>query len=416
MKVENLEYKIERQEIKNENPEDKKEQLEELKEYHKDYKKSKRFFKKKARKSKQPYSMSSKGKKNHKEYLKQLKKELKEAKHKEIEVIKYTVDSVLSNVFMDSDGDGIEDEYDKCPGIPGLPENGGCPEIVAEVSNIISIDLPSHFIESLDELEPGLKEMLIEANYSVQEVNIEILNQMADREGFSSKKYYEYRTIIEAGGIPTADSDTTIPVPIAEVENLEIVDKADADSNSTEGTIAYSVPDEMTVGEKYKITVRISKEKGKEIKKTLILGEREIPISDETIESTATIDNIRVSRTMTVKLLSEDGAFEISPMSTDKQVLEDESYTEWSWVVSPLESGTNYLKMIITIKVESGDDTSYKDIVVFDKNIKVKSNVSLGVKSWISEYWQWLMTTIIIPLVVFFYKKKSKKKEEEESE
>lgn len=341
-------------------------------------------------------------------------------KTKQETVIIHTVDNDSlhvhvdsSNIMADIDGDGVEDIYDACPDVPGTIENGGCPEIAAEVSNIISIDLPSHFIESLDELEPKLKEILIEANYSVEDVNIEILNQMANREGFSNEKYYEYRNIIETGGIPGEEPTTAVPVSIAEVENLEIVDKADADSNSTKGTIAYSVPDEMTVGNKYKITVRISKERGKEIKKTLILGEREIPISDETIESTATIENIRVSRTMTVKLLSKDGAFDISPMSTDKQVLEDESYTEWSWVVSPLESGTNYLKMIITIKVDTEDETSYKDIVVFDKNIKVKANVALGVKSWISEYWQWLMTTIIIPVVVFFYKKKNKKDEKE---
>lgn len=317
--------------------------------------------------------------------------------------------------IADTDGDGIDDPYDACPGEFGLPENGGCPEqgkILVGSSNIISLELPNHFIESLDELHPEIKQIFLDVGYSVSDVNIQILNQIAQRENMPQSKYDEYRDIISSGGVPNLNSNSSTPVSIADVENLEIIDKADLDSTSSKGTIAYSVPDEMTVGEKYKITVRISKKKGTEIKKTLILGEREIPISDETIESTATIENIRVSRTMTVKLLSKDGAFEISPMSTDKQVLEDESYTEWSWVVKPIESGTNYLKMIITIKVEADGEESYKDIVVFDKNIKVKTNVSLGVKSWISEYWQWLMTTIIIPLVIFFYKKRNKDKEE----
>jgi len=214
---------------------------------------------------------------------------------------------------------------------------------------------------------------------------------------------------IEASNIamstgPSREINSWIPT----VENMDVVDRADEDLASSSGTIAYSVPNEMIVGEKYKITVRISKKKGTEIKKILVLGEREILISDDNIESTVIIENIRVERTMTVKLLSKNGTFEISPTSTDKQVLEDESYTEWSWIVRPLESGTNYLKMIITIKIGSEDEASYKDIVVFDKNIKVKSNVSLGFKSWFSEYWQWLMTTIIIPLVILFYKKRKK--------
>ena len=69
--------------------------------------------------------------------------------------------------------------------------------------------------------------------------------------------------------------------------------------------------------------------------------------------------------------------------------------------------------MIIKIKVISEGETFFKEIVVFDKNIEVKSNVKMEVKSWLSQYWQWLMTTIIIPLVVFFYKRKKGEKKEE---
>ncbi|MBS1949196.1 MAG: OmpA family protein, partial [Bacteroidetes bacterium] len=33
----------------------------------------------------------------------------------------------------DTDGDGINDEEDKCPTIPGIKENNGCPEIKKEI-------------------------------------------------------------------------------------------------------------------------------------------------------------------------------------------------------------------------------------------------------------------------------------------
>jgi hypothetical protein len=192
--------------------------------------------------------------------------------------------------------------------------------------------------------------------------------------------------------------------------NISIVDNTD--NNSSKGTIAYSVPKEMQVGKSYQIKLRITKEKGKEVNKTLVIGEREISIADPSIDSRVTIENIRVERTMTAQLLSEDDAFKVTPLNTDKQVIEDGEYTEWGWVISPLKSGKTYLKLIIKIKIEADGEINYKDIVVFDKNIEVKANVSLGVKSWFSEYWQWLMTTIIIPLVVFFYKKRKKDKEE----
>jgi len=115
---------------------------------------------------------------------------------------------------------------------------------------------------------------------------------------------------------------------------------------------------------------------------------------------------------MKASLISEDESFNITPLNTENQILEDESYTEWGWVVSPLESGKHYLKLIIKIKIEIEGESSYKDIVVFDKNIEVKSNLKYGIKSWFSSYWQWLLSSIIIPLVIFLYKKRKDKKKE----
>ena len=199
-------------------------------------------------------------------------------------------------------------------------------------------------------------------------------------------------------------------------DNLEIVDNTTGEEdNSSKGTIAYSVPKEMQVGKSYQIKLRISKQKGKEVNHTLVVGEREIPIADENVDSKVTIENVRVERTMTAELLSEDGAFKVTKLNTDKQVIEDESYTEWGWIVTPQKSGKTYLKLVIKIKIEADGEVSYKDIVVFDKDIEVKANASLEVKGWLSQYWQWLMTTIIIPIVVFFYKKREKRKQDLEN-
>lgn len=439
IKSKKLEYKIEKEELKIIAIEDsltKKEFKQDLKHIKKSHKSEVKMAKKSAKYlKKQRPSMSSGGKnkkpkknsfaknrlniKNEslkKEY-KQLKEEYKELNKKEKLLERNIV--LESNVYETADS------------------------LLSYVDTIIDIEIDKQFmidfepvlISSWDDFyekhpffknSEELQNLLFNRYETIIHYNVDRIEEFYGTGMISESQYESYLVRVKNGEVfdielkeygyyyHNTDENTTAWIP--NVENMDIVDKASDDSTSSSGTIAYSVPDEMTVGNKYKITVRISKKKGTEIKKTLVLGEREISISDENIESTVTIENIRVERTMTVKLLSEDGAFEISPTSTDKQILEDESYTEWSWIVKPLESGTNYLKMIITVKVEAGDETSYKDIVVFDKNIKVKSNVSLGVKSWISEYWQWLMTTIIIPLVVFFYKKKNKKNDEEESE
>lgn len=326
--------------------------------------------------------------------------------------LNYDLDGVPDFVdeITDTDGDGINDSEDKCPEIRGTIDNEGCPIISLEVSESITYhSLPDHFIKSLSEIEDKeLRNYFIESGFSVRDVNVEILNSMRNRGLVSEKQYSEYRKQIQLGKVPSISNNSTW---IPDVENMDIIDKTKRDTSSSKGTIAYSVPSNMIVGKQYPIKVRITKEKGKEINKTLVLGDREIPISDVTLDSKITIENIRVERTMTAQLLSEDGAFKISKMNTDSQVIEDAGYTEWSWIVVPINSGDNYLKMIIKIKVVSGKEIYYKDIVVFEKNIKVKTNVSLGVKSWISQYWQWLMTTIIIPLVIFFYKKRKNKEE-----
>ena len=48
--------------------------------------------------------------------------------------------------------------------------------------------------------------------------------------------------------------------------------------------------------------------------------------------------------------------------------------------------------------------------MIDDKNVEIKSNIFFDIKNWISNYWQWLITTIIIPFVIWFYKKKNEEK------
>lgn len=332
---------------------------------------------------------------------------------KSYDIPDYDQDGVLDqpDKWPDTDGDGISDDVDYCPNIQGTIQEHGCPtkNIEIAMSSMVSYDVPDQFIHSLDEIEnKELRDYFIELGFSVQDINTEILNKMSNRGKISNEEYSRLLLQIQKMEAPNLSSNSK-PTWIPDVENMDIIDKTIEDTTSSNGTIAYSVPNNMIVGKTYPIKVRITKQKGNEAKQLLIIGDRQIPINDATIDSKITVENIRVEKTMTAQLLSEDGAFEISTMNTDNQIIEDEGYTEWSWVVVPLKSGNNYLKMIIKIKVISEKETHYKDIVVFDKNIQVKSNLSLGVKSWISQYWQWLMTTIIIPLFIFFYKKMSKK-------
>jgi hypothetical protein len=191
-------------------------------------------------------------------------------------------------------------------------------------------------------------------------------------------------------------------------DNVKIVDKVKNDVGKIgEGIIAYSVPNEMIVGKYYSVKLRISKDTDKS---KLILGDREIPINDASVSSKITIESIRVESVMSAQLISEEVSFKIEPKSTEFQNIEDNGYTEWQWRITPLKGGSNFLKLLVKVRVKSENEEFYKDIIVFDKNVDVKSNALFSFKTWLSNYWQWIISTIIIPFIVWFYKKKSEEK------
>lgn len=195
---------------------------------------------------------------------------------------------------------------------------------------------------------------------------------------------------------------------VEEKVKVEVVDNTTEDiTNESVGIMAYSTPEQMVVGKSYTIKLRISKENNKV---QLVSGDRNIPINDVTIDSKVVIESIRVEPIMSASLLSEEGKFLITPVSTETQNIEDKGYTEWQWRITPLKGGDNFLKLVVKVRISNENGDFYKDITVFDKNIKVKSNITFSIKTWISNYWQWLISTIFIPLIVWFYKKKKEEK------
>jgi hypothetical protein len=189
--------------------------------------------------------------------------------------------------------------------------------------------------------------------------------------------------------------------------NLRVVDRSVKNNSenivdTTKGWIAYSVPESMKVSKSYSIKVRISKKTNGQNKSVLILGNDDV-INNPQYESVATIDDIRVSGEMSADLRGDSESFNIVTLSTPVQNIDNESYTEWEWIVTPKKSGETTLKLVIKLK-----DLN-KDIIVFNKNIKIKSNLPIVVEGFFEKYWQWLMTTIIIPIFIYFWNRKRKK-------
>ena len=264
---------------------------------------------------------------------------------------------------FDTDEDGVDDMYDKCPDIKGRVENMGCPDV--ERDSIL-------IVKSSRDIEVQNKSTLSPEKQSEIRKNKKIEKKSVEEEKVITKTKKEVRP---------------------------------------KGLIAYSVPNEMQVGEEYLVKVRISKQNDKTV---LLVGDREIPISDNL--NSVKVESITVSPIMSASLLSSKKDFEITTLSTDIQNIDDEGYTEWAWSVSPLQGGENNLKLNVKIRIKEDGNDYYKDITVFERKIKVKSNIGSSIKDFIFNNWEWFMGVIFIPLFQWFWllwKRKKEKKEED---
>lgn len=163
----------------------------------------------------------------------------------------------------------------------------------------------------------------------------------------------------------------------------------------------------MKVGDEYTVKVRITKQKDKTV---LIVGDNQIPISDDT--ANVRVESIRVSSVMSASLYGKKGDFEIESTSTEFQNIEDFGYTEWSWLVTPLKGGQNNLKLNIKIRIQDNGQDFYRDITVFEKKVKVKSNITSSFFDFVKQNWEWFMSVIFIPLIRWLFLWWKKRKEE----
>jgi hypothetical protein len=148
------------------------------------------------------------------------------------------------------------------------------------------------------------------------------------------------------------------------------------------GQILFNVPQEMIVGIKERVEVRITKTITEDLAKGL--KGRGLP----------QIEEIRVNTLMGVRLNGDN--FDIKALSHEEQIVAGEGFTQWAWDVTPLESGIQSLLLTVTVRIKIPNyGEERKDYPVFERKINVKVNPPYTIKKFIRSYWQWIITTII---------------------
>ncbi len=199
----------------------------------------------------------------------------------------------------------------------------------------------------------------------------------------------------KAKGEQKLSRETSQPAPSDLSEIIE-----DELEKLTPGPILFNPPQEMTVGVKERIELRIAKTITEDL--TLGLKGRGVP----------QIEEIKVGTFMKAHLTGDN--FDVKALSHEEQIVAGAGFTQWDWDVMPLKSGIQSLLLTITVRIKIPNyGEERKDYPVFEKQIKVKVNPIYSIINFIKSYWQWIVSTIIGSGIIGLFAKwrKNSKKE-----
>ncbi len=153
-----------------------------------------------------------------------------------------------------------------------------------------------------------------------------------------------------------------------------------------EGKILFNPPSEMKQGKRERIEARVSFE---DIGAALS--------QDLKGRAAPQIEPVKVSSIMKVILTGDQDAFAIEQFGTDEQIIKGRPFAQWSWDVTPLQSGKRSLHLQVTAVVSVAGNDKTIGIPVIDKRIQVHISPWFASKRFVSNNWQWLWTVIVIP-------------------
>jgi hypothetical protein len=115
----------------------------------------------------------------------------------------------------------------------------------------------------------------------------------------------------------------------------------------------------------------------------------------------STTSEIHVTPTMRATLAGN--GFTIAPISPEEQFIGGGSFTEWSWQVTPTDSGDHELVVSVMVVLDGRVKAIPKVWPVH-----VSANVGLTLSHFFASYWQWIITALIIPLAGLFWRRRKK--------
>lgn len=166
--------------------------------------------------------------------------------------------------------------------------------------------------------------------------------------------------------------------------------------NLSLGKILFNIPEEMKVGIKERVEVRIARTIAQNLSEGL--RGRGVPQTEK----------IRVGTFMKVRLMGDN--FDIRTLSDEEQLVAGEGFTEWAWDVVPLKYGIQLLLLTVTVRIKIPNYCEErKDYPVFERKIRVKVNLIYSTKEFVRKNWQFIAGTIFSSGIIGWIIRKRRK-------
>ena len=151
-------------------------------------------------------------------------------------------------------------------------------------------------------------------------------------------------------------------------------------SKLQQGNLAYSTPQQMTTGKTAHVVARIAP----------------ISVSFEALKSNLPTDqNQKVATAATpistrMKMSLKSADFDITPLSSEEQIVAGDTATQWEWDIVPKHSGD--LRLHLAAVVELNGLT--RDFTTVDRDIIVKVDPVDAARKFVGTNWQWIIATL----------------------
>jgi len=151
------------------------------------------------------------------------------------------------------------------------------------------------------------------------------------------------------------------------------------------GTIAFSHPREMSVGESVAVDLLLSVTEAANELNARLHGEAR--------------DTAQPKASTRIRAELKSDKFTITSLSPEAQLVGASAGTQWRWEIKATTAGDHSLQLGLSAIVTVDGQEKPQSIRTFDRVIKVRANGADRISNFLAKSWQWLAALLVIPLV-----------------